>query len=188
MLIWHQAKVETLTFPCETLRDALGKHAQGGAGRLGLQLTAANKAGWPYTHVLVVDSFVPDIGSPTVTAVRETVKEIISASVQCHVKCVVLCVLPDKKASVDVQSRRQIPSETERRVSQNGEITTIDSDMEADPSSSARARLQGLMGLTLHSNDFSGFDDTTEVLVHHCPQPPVTNRLSERLQTTAKAP
>eukprot|EP00946_MAST-07B_sp_MAST-7B-sp1_P001966 g1966.t1 len=84
-------------------------------------------------------------------------------------------------------SRRQIPSETGRRVSQNGEITTIDSDMEADPSSSARARLQGLMGLTLHSNDFSGFDDTTEVLVHHCPQPPVTNRLSECLQTTAKA-
>ena len=77
MLIWHQAKVETLTFPCETLRDALGKHVKG-VGRLGLQLTAANKAGWPYTHVLVVDSFVPDIGSPTVTAVRETVKEIIS--------------------------------------------------------------------------------------------------------------
>ena len=166
-LLWHDAKVETLTYPCQYLRDALGEHAQGGSGQLGLQLQAAINQGWPYSHVLVVDDFLPGDGCPSIAAVRETVQEIISASVQFQVRSVVLCVLPNAgSVTQEFKSNRMPIGNHSDRKDEKGEEGIQDPQ-----SPSSRPRLESLMGLTLHSNDFSGFNDTTEILVHNCTIP-----------------
>jgi hypothetical protein len=186
-LLWHHAKVEALTYPCQHLRDALGECALGGAGRLGLQLQAAKEEGWPYTHVLVVDDFLPGDGCPSIAAVRETVQEIISASVQSQVKSVVLCALPnDCSATIMAPMKKMRSGGGRGRRGQKEEENDHHIKME-DPQSPFRPHLQGLMGLTLHSNGFSGFDDTTEVLVHYCLSP-TSLKKEQRTATRNAAP
>ena len=104
--MWQNTKVECLTFPCERLRDAIGDGASGGAGRLGLQLLAAEEEGWPYTYVMIVDDFEPMSHEEQTVDVLGTVKDILSAAVQNSSCNIILCVLPCQEQEQALQQQR----------------------------------------------------------------------------------
>ena len=148
--MWHNAKVECLSYPIENLHDSIGDDAVGGAGHIGQQLLAGIESGWPYTYVLIVDDFEPTINEKT-TDMLETVKDILSAIVQNSSCVVLLCVLPCQQQ--ETQERKQEEQEQEEQEEQENK-------------NHRRPQLNALQGLTLHTNGFSGWKNTTEILVY----------------------